>query len=549
MKEIGIALDLGTSGFRAQAINIKDGTTLSTAITLRHPLPGGNVIDHLQFATEAKAGVATRIIIDTVNKMLKHLFVDLTQVERLAVSGNPAQLSLFQNTEIRDLVIAGKKSQTSLGIENVDRSARIIKAAQVGLNLNPETDVYIPPAIQHEVGADTLAVIVKAGLLEKKGNLMVTDYGTNAEIALKVGDEIYTGSAAAGPAMEGQEIECGMLAAPGAISDIQPTESGWALKVLDSELKSRAGDQVDPRTGTTLKKGDITACGITGTGVIAAIAVGMDSPLIDLPKIVTPDQRIHLQDGFFITQKDLNEAGKAFGAFTAGHIAMAETAGISLGDIEEIYMAGASGTYVDPVKAQRVGLVPPAVKKAIQIGNTSLAMACDIVKNPEMLDDLQKIAEQLKRSHVMFATSKHFENAYLVALGLWSYMSNKAMTLEMANKVLEKFKIKPIPPIRGSLESVRIAMRDIPVLGKKGLAIVTDVGMELTGQFEDCSGCETCANECPEKVLRVVNEGGSHRIIIRSSGCLGLACRKCETVCPQMTLKISKLSSSSYKAQ
>lgn len=548
MKEIGIAVDLGTSGFRAQAINIKDGTTLSTAITLRHPLPGGNVIDHLQFANEAEAGVAHGIIIDTVNKLLKHLFVDLAQVERLAVSGNPAQLSLFQNTEIRDLIIAGKKSQMSLGIDNVDRSVRIIKAVQVGLNLNPETDIYIPPAIQHEVGADTLAVILKAGLLEKKGNMMVTDYGTNAEIALKVGDEIFTGSAAAGPAMEGQEIECGMLAAPGAISDIQPTGSGWALQVLDRELKPRFGDQVDPQTGAILKKGDAKARGITGTGVVAAIAVGMDSPLIDLPKIVTPDQRIHLQDGFFITQKDLNEAGKAFGAFTAGHIAMAETAGISIGEIEEIYMAGASGTYVDPLKAQRVGLIPPAVKKAIQIGNTSLAMACDIVKNPDMLDDLQRITEQLKRSHVMFATSKHFENAYLVALGMWGYMSNKAMTLEMANKVLEKFKIKPIPPIRKGLESVRLAMRDIPVLGKKGLAIVTDVGMELTGILEECSGCGTCANECPEKVLKVIEEGSFHRIILRTSGCLGLSCRKCETACPEMALKISKLSHS-YKTQ
>ncbi len=549
MKEIGIAIDLGTSGFRAQAINIKDDTIISTAITLRHPLPGANVIDHLQFANEAGGGLAHGIIIETVNKMLKHLSVDLTQVERMAVSGNPAQLSLFQNTEIRDLVIAGKRSQQSLGIDNVDRSARIIKAAQVGLNLNPETDVYIPPAIQHEVGADTLAVILKAGLLEKKGNLMVTDYGTNAEIALKVGDEIYTGSAAAGPAIEGQEIECGMLAAPGAISDIQPSGSGWELQVLDSELKSRPGNQIDPKTGTILKKGNIVARGITGTGVVAAIATGMDSSLIDLPKIVTPDQRIHLQDGFFITQKDLNEAGKAFGAFTAGHIAMAETAGISVADIEEIYMAGASGTYVDPVKAQRVGLIPPAVKKAIQIGNTSLALACDIVKNPAMLDDLQKTAEQLKRSHVMFATSKHFENAYVVALGLWGYMSHNAMPLEMANKVLAKFNIKPIPPIRGGLETVRIAMRDIPVLGKKGLAIVTDVGMELTGLFEDCVGCQTCEKECPEKVLKVVEEDNSYRIIIRSSGCLGLACRKCETVCPENALKINKLSLRSYKEQ
>ena len=53
MAKLGIALDLGTSGFRAQAIDLEqDGQILSTAVTSRHPLPGANVIDHLHFALE-----------------------------------------------------------------------------------------------------------------------------------------------------------------------------------------------------------------------------------------------------------------------------------------------------------------------------------------------------------------------------------------------------------------------------------------------------------------------------------------------------------------
>ena len=41
-------------------------------------------------------------------------------------------------------------------------------------------------------------MMYKSGFLEDDRNCMVTDYGTNAEMALKVGDDIYTGSAAAG---------------------------------------------------------------------------------------------------------------------------------------------------------------------------------------------------------------------------------------------------------------------------------------------------------------------------------------------------------------
>jgi uncharacterized 2Fe-2S/4Fe-4S cluster protein (DUF4445 family) len=52
------------------------------------------------------------------------------------------------------------------------------------------------------------------------------DFGTNAEMALKLDSRILVGSAAAGPAIEGQHISRGMLAAPGAISDLE-YDWGW----------------------------------------------------------------------------------------------------------------------------------------------------------------------------------------------------------------------------------------------------------------------------------------------------------------------------------
>ena len=37
--------------------------------------------------------------------------------------------------------------------------------------------------------------------------------------------------------MEGQAIECGMLASPGAISDVAPEGDDWQIKVLNEHLK------------------------------------------------------------------------------------------------------------------------------------------------------------------------------------------------------------------------------------------------------------------------------------------------------------------------
>jgi methylamine methyltransferase corrinoid activation protein len=35
-------------------------------------------------------------------------------------------------------------------------------------------------------------------------------------------------------------------------------------------------------------------------------------------------------------------------------------------------MSGASGTYVDALKAQEIGMIPAKVKRIYQMGNTSL---------------------------------------------------------------------------------------------------------------------------------------------------------------------------------
>jgi uncharacterized 2Fe-2S/4Fe-4S cluster protein (DUF4445 family) len=109
MTRLAIAMDLGTSGFRAQALDLNAREIMSTAITTRHPLPGANVIDHLHFALEMSVEVAGRIMVEAINKVLGRLQIPLHQVVRLAVCGNPIQLSLFQRIEIRDLAFAGKR--------------------------------------------------------------------------------------------------------------------------------------------------------------------------------------------------------------------------------------------------------------------------------------------------------------------------------------------------------------------------------------------------------------------------------------------------------
>ncbi len=223
---------------------------------------------------------------------------------------------------MKDRAYAGERKKKKYNIQEQNRDARIVHSNEIpGLD-EFDCEVVVPPAIKHEVGADALALIVGSGMLESDEISIATDYGTNAEMALRVNDIIYTGSAAAGPALEGQQIKHGSLASPYVISDIEFEDGALRNYILNEEMEPALGDLVDPATGNVLKKGVIEPKAITGTGVIALIEESIKRGLVELPKIKTPDGLIHLQNRIEFSERDLKEAGKAIGAIRAGHMTL-----------------------------------------------------------------------------------------------------------------------------------------------------------------------------------------------------------------------------------
>jgi len=524
--KLGIAFDLGTSGMRAQAIELESNKVLATAITERHPLPGANVMDHLNFAIEVGLESAHQIIIQTINQVIDTLNVDSKQIARLAVSGNPIQLSLFEGITIEDLAYAGKNKKERLGITPPNRNAKVLSGRDFPrLNVPLETEIFIPPAVKHEIGADALAMLVKSGLLEKEEVALAVDYGTNAEMALKIGETILTASCAAGPALEGQHISHGMLAAPGAICNVQQEDGNYRIEVLDEEMVKNKGPLVSFVNKEIVESGDLKPTGITGTGVISLIYEGLENGFIDLPNLKDITE-LQLTSDITFDQKDLEEAGKAIGAIRAGYITLAKEAGIEISDIKIAYMAGASGTYVDAKKAQKIGMVPPAVEKICQIGNTSLAMANNIICNPDYLDKLQMIADQLRTNHCMLGESQDFKNAYLLELSYWG----EGMSWQQCVDFLDYYDLPSFPQVADETEVEQRVKHDIVELGERNLSIISQVGIEKEIQFSECNGCGVCIEVCPEKALNLQK---SNIITMKMSRCNGVACKRCEQNCPQ----------------
>ncbi len=482
-------------------------------MTTRNPIPGCNVMDHMTFVIQYGMGLAHRILCDAVRQVVSKLGCD--RISRISVCGNPIQLSVFEGTDIRDLAYAGENRLKAENIEPVDRIGHVIDGGFLGF---PGADVIIPPAVRHEIGADALAMMLESGFLDDD-LCMVTDYGTNAEMALKVGDRIYTGSAAAGPAMEGQQIRCGMIAGPGAVCDLERTPSGWRTKVLDGDLRPVDGPVINLRSDMTDNSG-VKPSGITGTGAVALVYAGFADDRISDAEIRNGPIRITRKVGF--DTSDLKEAGKALGAIRAGHLTLMIRAGVDPTGIRRMYMAGASGTYVDPLKAREVGLVPPDCTEIIQVGNTSLELAKKLAFDPSLLEGLNGLREKLVTDHVMFASSDTFRDLYTYEFGFWS----DGMPLNRYRRALERYGVEGYLDRKVEARVERLHESDIADTG--GRLDILDVSPVMTASW-DCSGCTTCVRGCPEKALSF----GDGTFSVLTGYCLGTSCQRCEENCPE----------------
>jgi methylamine methyltransferase corrinoid protein reductive activase len=315
-------------------------------------------------------------------------------------------------------------------------------------------------------------------MLKREETALAIDFGTNAEMALFHKGSVVTGSAAAGPALEGRQITCGRLAMPGVIADLGPAHTGamgdaHQLILLNEEMLPFSAALVDLRKKGVIDGKDAPQpLGITGTGTVAIIEQAIRSGLVSLPHITTADHLLHLGDEIFLTEEDLVEAGKAFGAVRAGYSTLCHEAGITPQDVSVVYMSGASGTYVDALKSQQLGMIPPAVKTVYQVGNTSLSMARDLVTDSKKLALMSELAERFRKTHCMFAASPTFKKIFILEFSHWT----EGMPMDRYRALLKRYGLPDLLPVQGKPRVVRTVQRDINDLGREGMVTITDIG-------------------------------------------------------------------------
>jgi len=258
-----------------------------------------------------------------------------------------------------------------------------IRAAEVGIKINPRGLLFTIPGISSWVGGDLTAGILATRLYARDETAMLIDVGTNGEIIIGNKDWLMACSASTGPALEGAGVSCGMMAEKGAIEKVY---------VEDDEIRYRVIGNVEPT-------------GICGSGVIDLLAALLDRGIIDRSGrfVEGSDPRVRFVDGrgvfhvagedLLVTQDDLESVITAKAAIFAAIKILLDRLELDFADISKIFLAGGFGSYINRHNAIRIGLLPDLPVSCIQyVGNTSIWGAKLAAFSKKALEAMSKIA-------------------------------------------------------------------------------------------------------------------------------------------------------------
>ena len=371
-----LAYDIGTTTVVSYLLDSATGRQLSVSSMLNPQTTyGADVISRCEYDTSHQGKELTRLIRSTLNTLM------LSNAQKAGISPE----------DIFFAVIVGNTCMEHLYL-----------------------GVSTESLISGFVGGDTVGVLLSLPEDTFDKMTLILDIGTNGELVLGRGKELYTCSTAAGPAFEGAKIACGMRGTDGAIDH---------AFVKDGEL-----------TFTTV--GNLPPAGICGSGLIDLIrcllelgiisARGrMEKPSKWLPEAAARySQRLTqingvsaflLTDdpkGIYLSQKDIREVQLAKAAIATGVTLLCEQFHVQPEAIQSVLLAGAFGNYMAPESACQIGLIPACLKDRIHpIGNAAGEGAKMAALNRNILERASHIAKHI--NFVELATSKTFQTAYL----------------------------------------------------------------------------------------------------------------------------------------
>jgi len=415
-RNYSIAIDIGTTTVYGQLIDLKSGEVLAQFGDFNGQISyGEDVISRIVLA-EKPGGLdkLQDVVVQTINKLIKKMIkraaVDPDDVSAISLAGNTTMTQLLLKINPQYIRRAPYVPASTLFPP--------VNAAELGIELNDHVAALVYPAISSYVGGDIVAGVMGSGMYRTEKLTLFMDIGTNAEIVIGNKDWLACAACSAGPAFEGGGILFGMRAAKGAIEDFS----------------------IDPVTlePMNITIGNARSKGICGSGLIIMVATLFELGIIDnmgkfnrdLNKsrvrenesgiweyVLAWKDETQVERDIVLTEPDIENFIRTKGAIYSGCMTLLEEVGLEIQNVEQIFLAGGFGSYVDLEKAMTVGLLPETYpEKVIFIGNSSLMGA----KMSSLTNRIRKDVVDVTRRMTNFELSetRSYMDNYIASLFL-----------------------------------------------------------------------------------------------------------------------------------
>lgn len=312
-------------------------------------------------------------------------------VRRLAVAANTTMQHLLAGDSCETL---GQAPFTPVSLKLRKQSCRTLYREVP--ERYADMEVILLPGISAFVGADIVSGMYECRMAQSRKPVLLLDIGTNGEMVL--GDEkgFLVTSTAAGPALEGAGISCGVPGIEGAVNSVALLGSRLVVHTI----------------------GGKKPVGLCGTGALELAYELLKQGIADETGTFRGQYRetgypiVSASDGrqLVFTQEDMRQLQMAKAAIRSGIELLLAEKQLSPSLIDKVYLAGGLGYKMNVYKAAGIGLLPMELRdKAAAVGNSSLAGALRYLAKGEdgELERLVQLSGEMN-----LATHPKFEDSY-----------------------------------------------------------------------------------------------------------------------------------------
>lgn len=422
----GIACDIGSTTIAMHLSSLLSGATLASAGRANPQIRfGEDLMSRVSYVmmnpdgAEAMTAAVRLAINELIGEVCAQAEIDRHDILDAVFVGNPIMHHLFLGIDPTELGGA----PFALAVSGAVHSW----ATEIGLEMNAGSRVYMLPCIAGHVGADAAAATLSEGPHRQDKQMLMVDVGTNAEIVLGNAGRTVAASSPTGPAFEGAEISSGQRAAPGAVERVRidPQTLIPRIRVIGTDVWS---DQ----HGFADKAAETGVTGICGSGIIEVIAemflAGIisedgviDGSLADRSDRIIQDGRTFAyvlwrgEQEITVTQNDVRAIQLAKAALYAGVRLLMDK--LEIDQVDEIRLAGAFGTFIDPKHAMVLGLIPDCDLDNVKaVGNAAGAGARMALLNRDHRREIEDTVGKIEK--IETALEPRFQEHFVYAMAL-----------------------------------------------------------------------------------------------------------------------------------